>query len=39
MDYSLLRHAINVGGKFDSYLKSLKHNVSDDETARESGVR
>jgi hypothetical protein len=39
MDYGLLRHAIGVAGKFDSYLKSVKHNISDDEIAREGGVR
>ena len=39
MDYTLLKHAIGVGGRFDAYLKSVKHGVSDDEIAREGGVR
>jgi hypothetical protein len=39
MDYGLLKHAIVVGGKFDAYLKGVKHGVSDDEMARESGLR
>ena len=39
MDYGLLRHAISVAGKFDNYLKNVKHNFSDDELAREGGVR
>ncbi|KAI9781876.1 MAG: hypothetical protein M1839_005670 [Geoglossum umbratile] len=34
-----LKHSINVSGKFDQYLKSLKHGVTDDELAREGGVR
>jgi hypothetical protein len=39
MDYSLLKHAITVSSKFDQYLKNVKHNFSDDELAREGGVR
>jgi hypothetical protein len=39
MDYTLLKHAINVAGKFDHYLKTVKHNFTDDELAREGGVR
>jgi hypothetical protein len=39
MDYGMLKHAIKVGGKFDNYLKRVKHNFSDDELAREGGVR
>ena len=34
-----LKHSINVSGKFEQYLKSLKHGVTDDELAREGGVR
>ncbi|KAH8773096.1 P-loop containing nucleoside triphosphate hydrolase protein [Hyaloscypha sp. PMI_1271] len=39
MDYGLLKHAIGVGSKFDHYLKGVKGNFSDDELAREGGVR
>jgi hypothetical protein len=39
MDYGLLRHAIGVTAKFDQYLKGVKHNITDDEIARESGIR
>ena len=39
MDYSLLKHAITVSSKFDQYLRNVKHNFSDDELAREGGVR
>jgi len=39
MNYGLLKHAIKVGSKFDNYLKTVKHNISDDELAREGGVR
>lgn len=39
MGYDMLNHAIRVGSKFDTYLKRVKHGVSDDEIAREGGVR
>jgi hypothetical protein len=39
MDYGLLKHAIGVASKFDHYLKGVKGNFSDDELAREGGVR
>lgn len=39
MDYGLLKHAIKVASKFDCYLKGVKGNFSDDELAREGGVR
>ena len=39
MDYSLLKHAITVSSKFDQYLRNVKHNFSDDELAREGGLR
>jgi hypothetical protein len=39
MDYGLLKHAIGVAGKFDQYLKNVKHNFSDDELAREGQIR
>jgi len=39
MDYGLLKHAIGVASKFDGYLKGVKGNFSDDELAREGGVR
>lgn len=39
MNLSHLRHAIKVFIKFEEYLKDVKHNVSDEEIARDSGVR
>jgi hypothetical protein len=39
MDYSILKHTITVSSQFDQYLRNVKHNFSDDELAREGGVR
>jgi hypothetical protein len=39
MDYKHLRHAIKVSGKFDQYLKQLKHGATDDDIMRADGVR
>lgn len=39
MDFSHLKHAIKVSTKFDQYLKNVKHGATDDDIAREEGVR
>jgi hypothetical protein len=39
MNYRHLNHAIKVSGKFDEYLKGLKHGATSDELAREDGLR
>ncbi|KAL9108145.1 MAG: hypothetical protein Q9187_008334, partial [Circinaria calcarea] len=39
MDYSHLKHVINVAGKFDRYLLQVKEGTTDDQWAREEGVR
>jgi SpoVK/Ycf46/Vps4 family AAA+-type ATPase len=39
MDFRHLKHAIKVSAKFDQYLKNVKHGATDDDIAREDGVR
>jgi AAA+ superfamily predicted ATPase len=39
MDFRHLKHAIKVSAKFDQYLKNVKHGATDDDIAREEGVR
>lgn len=39
MDYGHLKHVINVAGKFDRYLLQVKEGTTDDQWAREEGVR
>jgi SpoVK/Ycf46/Vps4 family AAA+-type ATPase len=39
MDSRHLKHAIKVSAKFDQYLKNVKHGATDDDIAREEGVR
>lgn len=39
MDYGHLKHAINVAGRFDRYLLQVKEGTTDDQWAREEGVR
>lgn len=39
MDFGHLKHAIKVSAKFDQYLKNVKHGATDDDIAREEGVR
>jgi len=39
MDYGHLRHVIKVAGKFERYLQEVSEGVTDDEIARDKGVR
>ena len=39
MNYSHLRHVIKVSSKFDSYLNTVREGLSDDQIARDDGVR
>lgn len=39
MDYGHLRHVIKVAGKFERYLQEVKEVVTDDQIARDGGVR
>jgi hypothetical protein len=37
--YTHLKHAIEVGGKFGKYLRDLRMNLTDDDIKREDGIR
>lgn len=37
--YQHLRHVINVAGRFDKYLKGVKEGYTDDQIARDGGLR
>ncbi|KUJ15210.1 P-loop containing nucleoside triphosphate hydrolase protein [Mollisia scopiformis] len=39
LDFKVLRHVINVSGKFDNYLKNLNKKLSDENLAREEPLR
>ena len=39
MNYSHLKHVIKVSSKFDSYLNTVREGLSDDQIARDDGVR
>ena len=39
MDYSVLEHVINVSNRFDTYLKKVKEDLTDEEIARGMQVR
>jgi SpoVK/Ycf46/Vps4 family AAA+-type ATPase len=39
MNFSHLKHVIKVSSKFDSYLNSLREGLSDDQVARDVGIR
>lgn len=39
MTYGHLRHVIKVAGKFDEYLKTVHESLSDDQIARDEGLR
>jgi hypothetical protein len=39
LDWECLRHIINVSERFEKYLKEVNENTTDDEWAREQGVR
>jgi len=37
--YAQLQHVIGVAGKFEGYLKDVKQGYSDDQLARDDGIR
>lgn len=39
LDYAQLKRAINVAGKFDRYLLQVQQGITDDQRAREDGIR
>ncbi|KAL2795692.1 P-loop containing nucleoside triphosphate hydrolase protein [Aspergillus keveii] len=39
MSYADLRHVLDVSRRFDTYLSSLKEGLTDDDIARDSGIR
>ncbi|KAF2802194.1 P-loop containing nucleoside triphosphate hydrolase protein [Mytilinidion resinicola] len=39
MNYSHIKHVIKVSGKFDKYLNTVREGLSDDQIARDDGVR
>ncbi|KAJ9605958.1 hypothetical protein H2200_009807 [Cladophialophora chaetospira] len=39
MNHSHLKHVIKVSGKFDTYLSSMREGLTDDQIARDEGVR
>jgi SpoVK/Ycf46/Vps4 family AAA+-type ATPase len=39
MDFKALKHVINVSSRFDRYLKSVNEGMTDEELAREDGLR
>lgn len=39
MTYEHLKHVITIASKFDTYLKKVQDDFSDDQTARGAGIR
>lgn len=39
MDFEALKHVIGVSSKFDRYLKKVKENMTDEQIARDEGIR
>ena len=39
MDFKHLKHAIKVSVKFDQYLRNVKHGATDEDIARDEGMR
>lgn len=39
LDYSILKHVINVSGRFDRYLKNVNEGLTDEQLARENQLR
>lgn len=39
MNYGHLKHVIKVSSKFDDYLNTVREGLSDDQIARDDGIR
>ena len=39
VSHAHLKHVINVAGRFEAYLSTVKEGFTDDDIARESGLR